>query len=77
MAVKTITIDLEAYELLTRHKRAGQSFSAAIKEHFRTRKTASALLRALPFLTVEEATLDQIETQVRGRRRHLARVPRL
>jgi len=77
MAVKTITIDMNAYELLARHKRPGQSFSKVIKEHFGGHKTAAALLRALPSLTVKEKTLDHIEAQVKERHRHPARIPRL
>jgi predicted CopG family antitoxin len=77
MAVKTITIDMDAYELLARHKQPGQSFSTVIKEHFGPRKTAAALLRALPSLLLKEDTLDQIEAQVTERRRHPARIPRL
>jgi predicted CopG family antitoxin len=77
MAVKTITIDMDAYEILARQKRPGQSFSTVIKEHFGKRKTAAALLRALPSLTLKEETLDQIEAQVKERRRHPARIPRL
>ena len=77
MAVKTITIDMDAYELLARHKRPGQSFSTVIKEHFRKRKTVATLLRALPSLTLKEETLNQIEAQVKERRRHPAHIPRL
>ena len=77
MAVKTITIDMDAYELLARHKRPGQSFSTVIKHQFGPRKTAAALLRALPSLTLKEETLDQIEAQVKERHRHPARIPRL
>jgi predicted CopG family antitoxin len=77
MAVKTITIDMNAYELLARHKRPGQSFSKVIQEHFGRRKTAAALLHALPSLTLKDETLDQIEAHVKERHRHPARVPRL
>jgi predicted CopG family antitoxin len=77
MAVKTITVDMEAYELLARQKRAGESFSEVIKGHFGPKKTASGLLQALPSLTLEEATLDQIENQLKERRRHRAKAPRL
>jgi len=77
MAVKTITIDMEAYEILAREKQPGQSFSRVIKEHFGKRKTAAALLRALPSLMLEEETLDRIEEQIKERRQHPARIPRL
>lgn len=77
MISKTIAIDIEAYELLVHQKRSGQSFSTVIKEHLGKRKTAAALLKALPSLALEETTLDQIETQVKERRRHAARTPRL
>jgi predicted CopG family antitoxin len=77
MAVKTMTIDTDAYELFARSKQPGQSFSTVIKQHFGPRKTAAVLLRALPSLALEEETLDQIEAQVEERRRHPARLPRL
>ena len=47
MAVKTITIDMEAYELLAQNKREGQSFSQVIKAHFGERPTAGRLLARL------------------------------
>ena len=46
MAVKTITIDLEAYEALARRKRPGQSFSELIKQHFASGSTGQDLLDA-------------------------------
>lgn len=77
MRAKTITIDPDAYEILVRQRQPGQSFSTVIKEHFGKRKTAAALLRALPSLTLQEETLDQIERHIKERRRHSARAPRL
>jgi predicted CopG family antitoxin len=77
MAVKTITIDLEAYEILARKKRPGQSFSQVIKEHLAGASTGDDLLKALARLRVSESTLDAAERQVRARRRNRARAIRL
>jgi len=67
MAVKTITIDMEAYEALRRHKGTGQSFSDVIKQHFGGRATGRTLARALADLRLEEATLDEIDALIEAR----------
>lgn len=76
MAVKTITIDLEAYETLARLKREGQSFSQVIKENLGPRRGRD-LLRLLESVSLDEATLDHIENQVERRGRSPARAPEL
>jgi predicted CopG family antitoxin len=68
MAVKTITIDLEAYGLLARHKGAGQSFSQVIKAHFGPEPTAGRLLARLRTIRVSPPALDAMDQQVRARR---------
>jgi len=73
MAVKTITIDLEAYAALSRHKRAGQSFSQVIKAHFGPQPTAGRLLERLRSTPIPAEALDAMDAQVRERRRHPAR----
>ena len=73
MAVKTITIDLEAYEILARRKRPGQSFSQVIKERLGRRKTGRDLQAALAHVRIPPEVLAAIERQVRGRRLHPAR----
>ena len=75
MAVKTITIDMEAYETLSAAKNANESFSRVIKRRFRPEHTASALRIALPSCLVSEETLDRIEEVVRSRRDSLAVSP--
>ncbi|HUE88477.1 MAG TPA: antitoxin VapB family protein [Vicinamibacterales bacterium] len=75
MAVKTITIDLEAYETLARRKRPGQSFSEVIKQHFAGGSTGQDLLEAVKRLSISEETLDAVGSQIRARRRSAARVP--
>jgi predicted CopG family antitoxin len=73
MPVKTITIDLEAYEILSRHKRDGQSFSQVIKERLGRRTTGRDLLRVVSQVRLAGKTLDAIDAQVRARRRSRAR----
>ena len=68
MAVKTITIDLEAYEILARHKRAGQSFSQVIKQRLGGRMTGRDLAQAVARTRISEQALDAIEARVRSRR---------
>ncbi len=77
MAVKTISIDMEAYDLLARHKRVGTSFSDVIKKQFGPKKTASSLLEALSSMELEDSTLDQFEKEIKARKRHPARVRNL
>ena len=67
MAVKTITIDLDAYEALRRRKRQGQSFSDVIKEHFTRGTTAAALRLAVQALEGDEATLNAVDGLIRDR----------
>jgi hypothetical protein len=77
MAVKTITIDLTAYNLLAWHKRAGQSFSEVIKEHFRPVPTAATFKQLLRSARVHESTIDGLDAQVRTRRTSPARAVKL
>lgn len=77
MAVKTITIDIEAYERLSRLKKKGQSFSQVIKEHFPPPgSTAADLLKALDTTEVSDETLEAVDEVVRARRDSPVRVPR-
>ncbi|MEO8347999.1 MAG: antitoxin VapB family protein [Acidobacteriota bacterium] len=77
MAVKTITIDLEAYDALARHKRKGDSFSRVIKEHFGRRRTGRDLAALLTTLRLAEDTLAGAEMRIRARRRDHPRAPKL
>lgn len=81
MAVKTITIDMEAYAALARHKRAGQSFSQVIKAHFGPQPTVGRFLEVLServkAARVSDDALGAIEGVVRDRARNPARVQTL
>jgi predicted CopG family antitoxin len=77
MAVKTITIDMAAYDALSRHKRAGQSFSDVIKAHFGAGGTGRELLAAARGVRLESSTIARLEKGVANRKRSRARPPQL
>ena len=77
MAVKTITIDMEAYDLLSRDKRVGQSFSQVIKERFGAQPTAGRFLARARAVRLSASALDAMERQVEARKREPARAVKL
>jgi len=77
MAVKTITIDMPAYGLLSRHKGPGQSFSDVIKAHFGAQPTAKAFLAEVRKTRVSDDALDAMERQLKSRPLDPARAVRL
>jgi predicted CopG family antitoxin len=77
MAVKTITIDMEAYDLLSRHKREGQSFSQVIKEHFGEQPTAGRFLARKHHARFSKEYLDIMRKIVRDRQLEPARAVKL
>jgi predicted CopG family antitoxin len=77
MAVKTITIDMEAYDKLAHEKREGESFSQVIKRVLGMRRmTARALLRTIEMTALSDDTLSQIEKIVSDRELELIQAPR-
>ena len=71
MAVKTITIDMEAYERLASLKKEGESFSRLIKRIVSTkRSTAADLMKNLPRIALSGETLERLDEVVRERDLH-------
>jgi predicted CopG family antitoxin len=78
MAVKTITIDMDAYERLAREKREGESFSQVIKRVLAARgMTARSLLETIKSIRIADETLESIEKVVRLREGDLVTAPPL
>jgi predicted CopG family antitoxin len=77
MAVKTITIDMEAYNALARRKRPGESFSQVIKRTLAAeRYTAANLLEHIDKVMLSESALDATDEVVRSRSTELVAEPR-
>jgi len=70
---ETITIDMEAYDLLARRKKAGQSFSEVIKEHFGRQPTAAAFVALARSVRVSPDAVSAMETLVNRRSAEPAR----
>ena len=77
MAVKTITIDMEAYDLLSAEKKQNESFSRVIKRYFRKGRTAEDLLARLDQVCLSEETLRHTDALVKARKQSPARSRKL
>jgi len=68
MAVKTITIDIEAYELLSKARTGSESFSKVIKHILGPAgKDAQSLLAGLDAFRISEPVLDALDRVVASR----------
>lgn len=69
MAVKTITIDIEAYRRLKQVKQEGESFSQVIKRKVRPDFNLDAWLKRLREAPLDKGFMRAVEEQVAGRSR--------
>jgi hypothetical protein len=83
MATKTITLEIDAYEKLKRHKRERESFSAVVRRaRWDDSATAGQVLAALQNLHrlhrksfLDDEALDRIEARAGSRARRIRATP--
>lgn len=71
MAVKSVTLDVEAYSILSKEKRKGESFSKVIKRRLKPRNTAANLLKNSSKFCLSENALDEVEKIVEDRKKSI------
>ena len=77
MAVKTITIDIEAYDILASAKLGAESFSKVIRRRFSKATTGRNLLSHLDDVCLTPSGLKGVETVYKARGESLAQSPGL
>lgn len=77
MAVKTITIDMDAYEILASAKQGSESFSRVIKRRFSKSTTGQTLLNHLNEVCLSPSALKGVETVLKARGKSLSESPDL
>ena len=77
MAVKTITIDMDAYSILASAKQDSESFSRVIKRRFSKTTTGRTLLNHLNEVCLSPSGLKSVETVLKARSKSLANSPTL
>ena len=77
MAVKTITIDMDAYGILASAKQGSESFSKVIKRRFSKVTTGRMLLSHLNEVCLSPSALKGVETVLAARGDSLVKSPAL
>ena len=77
MAVKTITIDMEAYQTLSRYKKEGQSFSDVIKERFGPVMTVARFKERVKKVRLSQDFIDAVERVIEDRKKSPIRMIKL
>ena len=76
MAVKTITIDMEAYNLLAKLKKPNESFSQVIKKTLGDKsRTAERFYEDLDRVVLEIDTIDKMEELIAEREKSYTSSP--